>query len=61
MLIYIFFLIIGLCFLIPAVSLQILNPSAELQIPIEITTKEAKAEIELHPLPLEAETSRCSK
>ena len=41
-----FFLIIYLLFLIPAVIAQIFNPISELVIPIEIPSKEAKAEIE---------------
>ena len=40
-----FFLFIDLYFLIPAVITQIYTPIAELVIPIEIPTKEAKAEI----------------
>ena len=42
-----FFVIIDLCFLIPAVMKQIFNPTAELAIPAEIPTKKAKAEIEM--------------
>ena len=37
-------------FLIPAVITQIFNPIVELSIPIRIPTKEAKAEIEAHPV-----------
>ena len=48
-----FFLIIDLYFLIPAVITQIFNPVAELVIPIGIPTKEAKAEIETHPVIVE--------
>ena len=40
------FLIIDLCFLVPAVIAQIFNPTAEFAIPIEIPTKEVKVEIE---------------
>ena len=43
---FFFFLIIDLYFLIPAVIAQSYNPIAELVIPIEILTKEAKVEIE---------------
>ena len=50
MLLLLFFLIIDLYFLIPAVITQIFNPIAELVIPIGIPTKEAKAEIEMHPV-----------
>ena len=55
-----FFLIIDLYFLIPATIAQILNPIAELVIPIEIPSKEAKAEIEIHPLIVEAKIRKCS-
>ena len=40
-----FFLIIHLCFLIPALITQIFNPTGELVIAIEIPIKEAKVEI----------------
>ena len=50
MLLVLFFLIINLYFLITAVITQIFNPIAELAIPIGIPTKEAKAEIETHPV-----------
>ena len=36
------------------------NPTAELVIPIEISTKEAKADIVTHPVTLEARKSKCS-
>ena len=45
-----FFLIIDLYFLIPAVIAQIFNPIAEIVIPIGIATKEAKAEMKTHPV-----------
>ena len=47
---FIFFLIIDLYFLIPAVLTQIFNQISELVIPIEIPTKEAKVVIETHPV-----------
>ena len=47
------FLIIDLYFLIPAVITKIHNPIAELVILIGIPTKEAKAEIETHPVTVE--------
>ena len=50
---FLFFLIIDLYFLIPAVITQIFNPIVELAIPIGITTKEAKAEMETHPVTVE--------
>ena len=51
---FFFFLIIDLYFLIPAVIAQIFNAVAELVIPIGIPTKEAKAEMETHPVIVEA-------
>ena len=45
-----FFLFIYLCILIPAVTTQISNPMAAFVIPINISTKETKAEIETHPI-----------
>ena len=59
-LLYFFFLIINLYFLIPAVIAQIFNPIAELVIPIGIPTKEAKAEIEIHPVIVEVKIRKCS-
>ena len=50
------FLIIDLHFLIPAVIAQIFNPTAELAIPAGILTKEAKAEIEIHPVTVEVKS-----
>ena len=50
---FFFFLIIELFyryFLIAGVVVQIFNLTAKLAIPIEIPTKEAKAEIEIHPI-----------
>ena len=47
---FFFFLFIDLYFLIPVTMAQILNPIAELVIPIGILSKEAKAEIEIHPV-----------
>ena len=44
------FIYYWLYFLIPAVTTQIFNPIAELVISIGIPTKEAKAEIEMHPV-----------
>ena len=57
---FFFFLIIDLYFLIPAVIAQIFNPITELVIPIGIPTKEAKAEIETHPVIVEAKIRKCS-
>ena len=47
---FFFFLIIHLHFLIPAAIAQILNPIAELVVPVGISKKEAKAEVEIHPV-----------
>ena len=55
-----FFLIIDLRFLIPAVIAQIFNPIAELVIPIGIPSKEAKVEIEIHPVIVEVKIMECS-
>ena len=57
---FFFFLIIDLYFLIPAVITQIFNPIVELPIPIGIPTKEAKAEIETHPVIVEVTISEWS-
>ena len=54
-----FFLIIDLYFLIPAVIAQIFNPIAELIIPIGISLKEAKAEIEIHLVIVEPKIRKC--
>ena len=56
---FLFFLIIDLYFLIPAVIAKNFNPTAELVIPIGIPTKEAKVKIETHPVTAEAKTSKC--
>ena len=45
---FLFFLIINLYFIIPAIIAQIFNQTAKLVIPIEIPTKETKAEMETH-------------
>ena len=55
-----FFLIFDLYFLIPAVIPQIFNPTKELFIPTGIPTKEAKAEIKIHPVTAEAKIRKCS-
>ena len=47
---FLFFLIIDLYFLIPALITQIFNSIAELVIPIGIARKEAKVEMEAHPV-----------
>ena len=55
-----FFLIIELHFLIPAVITLIFNLIAELAVPIGIPSKEAKIEIEIHPVTTEAKIRKCS-
>ena len=57
---FFFFLIIDLSFLIPAAIVQIFNPIVELIIPTGIPIKEAKAEIEIHPVIVEAKIRKCS-
>ena len=54
------FLLIDSYLLIPPVITQIFNPITELVIPIGIPTKEAKAEMETHPVTLEIKMSKCS-
>ena len=57
---FLFFLIIDLYFLIPAVIAQIFYPIAELVIPIGIPAKEAKAEMKTHPVIVEDKKRKCS-
>ena len=57
---YFFILTIDLYFLVPAVIPQILNPIAELVIPIGITSKETKTAIEIHRVVIvEAKIRKC--
>ena len=58
--VFFFFLIIDLYYLIPAVIAQIFNSVAELVIPIGIPIKEAKAEMETHPVIVEAKIRKHS-
>ena len=55
-----YFLIMGFYFLIAAVIAQIFSPIAELVIPNGITTKEAKAEMETHPVIAEPKIGKFS-
>ena len=55
-----FFLIIDLYFLIPAVIAHIFNPIAELVIPLGVPVREAKAEIEIHLVNVEAKIRKSS-
>ena len=57
---FLLFLIIDLYFLIPAVIAQSFHPIAELVIPIGIPSKEAKVEIEIHPVIVKAKIRKCS-
>ena len=57
---FFFFLIIGLNFLIFAVITKFFNPIVELVIPIEIPTKEAKAEMETPQVFEEINITKCS-
>ena len=50
---FLFFLIIDLYLLIPVAIAQIFGPIAQIVIPIGIPSKEAKTEIEIHPIIVE--------
>ena len=56
-----FFLFIDLCFFyfIPAVITQIFTSIAELVTPTEIPTKEAKSEMETHPVIAVQNSTNC--
>ena len=60
MFLFFFFLIIDLYHLILATIAQIFNPIVELIIPVEILTKDAKAEMEIHPLTAKTKEKRWS-
>ena len=55
-----FFLIIDSYFLISAAIAQIFNLMADLVIPIGIPSKEAKSEIQIDPVIVEAKIKKCS-
>ena len=55
-----FFLIIDLYFSILAAFAPIFHPTAELITLIAIPSKEVKAEIEIHPVTIEAKMRKCS-
>ena len=57
---FLFFFIIDLYFLIPAVITQMLYPIAKLIIPIGIPTEEVKVEIGTHPVIVGTTTSEWS-
>ena len=56
--IFLFFLIINLSFLVPAVIAQNFNPTSELVTSIGMPINEANAEIETQPLTVETETKK---
>ena len=56
---FFFFLIIELCFLIAAVIAQIFNLIAEMVIPIGTPNKQAKTEIEIHPVLVRPKIRKC--
>ena len=56
---FFFFLIIDLCFLIPAVITEIFIVTAELAVHTGIPSKETRAEIETYQVTVEATTSKC--
>ena len=57
MLFFIFFLIIDLYFFLPAAIVQIFNPFAEIEIPIQIATKEVQENVGPHPVTSQVKTS----
>ena len=57
---FFFSLMINLYFLILATIAGIFSPIVEIIIPIKISTKEAKTEIEIHPVTAETEVRMCS-
>ena len=57
---FFFFLIVDLYFLISAVIVQISILNTELLLSIGIPRKEAKAEIETHPVTTDIATRKCS-
>ena len=57
---FFFFLIIDLYFLILANIAQIFNPILKLIIPLEISTKEAKVQMEIHTVTAKTKVKECS-
>ena len=53
-------LIIDLYFLILAIIAQIFNPIVEVIIPLEISTREAKVEMEMRTVTVKAKVRKCS-
>ena len=58
---FVFFLMINLYFLIPAINTQIFNPTSDLEISTGALTNEAKAEIKTQPLTTETKIIKYSK
>ena len=56
---FFFFLIVDLYFLVLTVIAQIVNPFAELVIPIGIQTKEEKGKMETHPVIVQGNIRKC--
>ena len=56
---FLFFIITDLHFLILAVITQISIVAAILAVPTRISTEEAKTEIRIHPVTVEAKISKC--
>ena len=57
---FFFFLIIDLFFLILVITELIFNPILELLIPLEISTKKAKIEMEIHTVTTKTKVRKCS-
>ena len=57
---FLFFLIVALYVLIPAIITEIFIVVGELAIPTGIPAKEAKTEIETHLVTVEAKIGKCS-
>ena len=57
---FLFFLIVDLYLLIPAVITPSFNPIVELAIPIGVPTKKSKAEMETHPVIVETTINESS-
>ena len=56
---YFFFLIIDKYFLISAVIAPNFNPISEIVISLKIRSKEAKTEMEIHPVTAKAKIRKC--
>ena len=56
---FFFYLIIDLYLVIRAIIVQIFNPIAEFIIPIELSIKEAKPEMEIHTVTANTKLRKC--